>query len=71
MLRRKVEESILGKAYIKGHFLHIEGATAYANSSEGGALRAGFMDLWTSGARCKYMHAYDRPLEMAGFAIGR
>lgn len=29
------------------------------------------MVLWTSGARWEYMHAYERPLQKACFAVGR
>lgn len=71
MLKSKVREAVLSQTHIKGHSLRIEGATAYANSTSGGAINAGFLGLWASGARCNYMDAYRRSLELAGLAVSR
>lgn len=70
MLKREIDHARLSNKVIKGHSLRIGGATAYANSAEGGALTAGFMGLWASGSRWTCIQAYERPLERAGVDIG-
>lgn len=49
----------------------IDGAKAYPNSPSGGAINAGFLGLWASGARWAYMHAYRKSLWIAGVAVAR
>lgn len=71
MLSTKVREAGLTPDHMKGHSLRIGGATAYANSPSGGSVTSGFLGLWASGARWSYMHAYRRPLELAGLAVGK
>ena len=51
------------------HCLRIGGATAYANSLDGGDLVAGLMGLWRSDAKDGYIHACAPRLEYAGRRI--
>lgn len=53
------------------HCLQIGGATAYANSPEGGDLIAGFMGLWLSDSKYSYMHACVGRLHRASLSVGR
>lgn len=71
LLEAKVKEAGPSPQHIKGHSLRIGGATAYAKSPEGGSITAGFLGLWASEARWTHMHAYRRPLELAGLAVAR
>lgn len=70
-LAKKIKEAGLSPQHIRGQSRGIGGATAYANSPNGGATTAAFLGLWESGAGWIYMHAYRRPLEMAGVAVER
>lgn len=71
MLEAKVKEADISPQHIKGHSLRNGGATEYANWPEGGSITPGFLGLWSSGARWRYIHAYRRPLEMTGLAVAK
>lgn len=53
------------------HSLRIGGATAYANSPEGGEIFSEFVGLWTSSSKLDYLYACSLRIEAAGIAIAR
>lgn len=73
--KRRLKEVLIaaGLRYLATgcHCLRIGGATAYANYPNGGELVAGYMGLWVSGARFRYMHGCNGLLERAGLSVGK
>lgn len=68
---KKLEKSELSQLSLKGHSLRIGGATAYVNSGPDDCATAGFMGLWASSAKWRYMHAYQETLERVTLQVGR
>lgn len=71
ILKKKIAQAGLDNLILKGHSLRISGATSFANSGPEGIMTAGFMGLWKSNAKWRYMYAYQRTLEKASLNIGR
>lgn len=73
LLAMKLREAGISPKHIKSHSLRIKGreGTAYAKSPEGCSITAGFLGLWSLGARWSYMNAYRRPIELAGLEVAR